>query len=79
MRAGWICAVSLVCLAGCSPAYLQSRTDEAQNAADVVRSADLRPRFPTPVRDGGGATPQGGGFTMFGASAPPPPADPPPG
>jgi general secretion pathway protein D len=71
MRARLICAISLVCLAGCSPAYLEQRTDEAQNAADVVRSADLRPRFPAPVRDGGGEASQGGGFALFGSTAPP--------
>src|SRR5436305_6974465 len=37
-------------LAACAPAYLQQRTDEPQSAADVVRSADLTPRFPKPVR-----------------------------
>jgi general secretion pathway protein D len=79
MCAGWLCGVSLVCLAACAPAYLESRTDEAQNAADVVRAADLRPRFPTPLRDGGGASLQGGGFTLFGASAPASATEPSPG
>ena len=51
MRAGLICAVSLLCLFGCAPAYLEQRTDEAQNAADVVRGADLRPRFPHAPRE----------------------------
>ena len=79
LRAGWICGVSFVWLAGCAPTYLDNRTDEAQNAADVVRSADLRPRFPTPVGDSSGASPRGGGFTLFGSSAPAAVADPPPG
>jgi general secretion pathway protein D len=74
MRAGWICAISLAALAGCSPAYLENRTDEAQNAADVVRSADLRPRFPTPVRDGGESGSRAGGFTLFGTPEPAPSA-----
>ena len=76
MRAGWICALSLLVLAGCSPAYLENRSDEPQNAADAVRAADLRPRFPTPVRDGDSGASKGGGFTLFGASAPSPSADP---
>lgn len=70
MRAGWICALAFLLLSGCSPAYLQNRGDEPQNAADVVRSADLRPRFPTPQRTTDSAGASGGGFTLFGASAP---------
>ena len=57
----------------CTPAYLEQRTDEPQNAADTVRSADLTPRFPTSVRNGaesGGAN--RGGFLSFGS----PTADP---
>jgi general secretion pathway protein D len=68
MRAIVICAVSLFLLTGCGPAYLDQRTDEAQNAADVVRAADLRPRFPTPARGAGGASTQGGGFALFGSA-----------
>jgi general secretion pathway protein D len=71
MRASLFCAASLLVLSACSPAYLEQRTDESQNAADVVRSADLRPRFPTPVRgDAGGAVQKGGGFSWFGSGAP---------
>ncbi|MDE3176970.1 MAG: type II secretion system secretin GspD [Pseudomonadota bacterium] len=72
MRAGLICAVALVSVAGCSPAYLQQRGDEPQNAADVVRSADLRPRFPTPVRESDAAGAKAGGFTLFGSAEPSP-------
>ena len=75
MRAGWICAVSLLLLAACSPAYLQNRSDEAQNAADVVRSADLTPRFPVPARESGDKSSSGGGFTLFGSPVPPPAGD----
>lgn len=71
MRARLICAVSLVCLSGCNPGYLEQRTDGPQSAADVVRSADLRPRFPTPVREAASGGSQGGGFTLFGAASPP--------
>jgi general secretion pathway protein D len=84
MRAVVICAIPLLLLGGCSPAYLQQRTDEAQNAADVVRDADLRPRFPTAAKANGSAPAQGGGFSIFGAAAPasaavPAYADPAPG
>ena len=73
MRASLICALSLVALAGCGPAYLDQRTDGPQSAADVVRNADLRPRFPTPVKDSGaGGGSSGGGFTLFGSAAPAP-------
>ena len=74
MRARFICAASLVCLTGCTPAYLEQRTDGPQNAADVVRQADLRPRFPTPVHDNGGGGSKGGGFTLFGSADPAPTA-----
>ena len=70
-----LCAASLLLLSGCSPAYLESRTDEAQSAADVVRSADLRPRFPTAVRSTGSGGAQGGGFTAFGSTTPSATAD----
>src|SRR5476651_1336824 len=69
MRAGLICAVSLLGLFGCAPTYLEQRTDEAQNAADVVRGADLRPRFPQAPRTSDAGAPSGG-FTLFGSSAP---------
>jgi len=70
-RAMSVCAVALFCLVGCSPAYLQQRADGPQNAADVVKSADLRPHFPTPVRDSGGdGGSKGGGFSIFGSTPP---------
>ena len=67
MRAGLGCASLLLALAGCSPAYLQQRTDEPQSAADAVRSADLTPRFPKPVRQSQGGENKGGGFLSFGS------------
>ena len=66
------CAIGaplLVALAACSPAYLQQRTDEPQNAADTVRSADLTPRFPTAVRQSSGGDIKGGGFLAFGTES----------
>ena len=69
MRASLICAVSLVCLSACAPAYLDRRTDDPQNAADAVRAADLRPRFPTAVRPTSDGDAKGGGFLAFGSDA----------
>ncbi len=66
-RAGVVSATLLFGLAGCSPAYLQQRTDEPQNAADSVRAADLSPRFPTAVRQSSGGDNKGAGFLSFGS------------
>ncbi len=63
------CAMALV---ACNTSYLEQRTDEPQNAADAVRSADLEPRYPgsTGSADAGGsAAPKG--FSFFGSSSPP--------
>jgi general secretion pathway protein D len=66
-------------LAGCNTSYLEQRTDEPQNAADAVRSADLEPRYPQPtgaaVDAAGASAPKG--FSFFGSPSPtPPPAAP---
>jgi general secretion pathway protein D len=62
-------------LAGCTTSYLEQRTDEPQNAADAVRSADLEPRYPHPtgaaVDAGGASAPKG--FSFFGSPSPTPP------
>jgi len=70
------CVMALV---ACNTSYLEQRTDEPQNAADAVRSADLEPRYPraTGGVDAGGAAPKG--FSFFGSSTPqasPTPASP---
>jgi general secretion pathway protein D len=67
-------------LAGaCNTTYLDQSKDEPQNAADVMRAADLRPRYPQPTAtvDTGGATPPKA-FSFFGSPAPPPAAPQPP-
>jgi general secretion pathway protein D len=61
-----VCVAVILGLAGCAPAYLDQRTDQAQNAADVVRSADLTPRFPSVARQPTTADGKGGGFLLFG-------------
>ena len=63
------CAMALV---ACNTSYLEQRTDEPQNAADAVRSADLEPRYPRSTGSadaGGSAAPKG--FSFFGSSSPP--------
>ena len=69
--AGSVCAAVFFCLAGCSPAYLAQRSDEPQNAADVVRAADLRPRFPIPMHESDANVRKGSGFTVYGLAAAP--------
>jgi general secretion pathway protein D len=66
-----VVAASLIALGACNTTYLEQRTDEPQNAADVVRSADLQPRRPQPT----GAVDNGGegsarSFSFFGSPSP---------
>jgi general secretion pathway protein D len=65
--------VGLLLLGACNTTYLEQSRDEPQNAADIMRAADLRPRYPQPTGavDTGGATPPKA-FSFFGWSAPPP-------
>ena len=49
----------VLALSACNTTYLEERTDQPQNAADVVRAADLRPREPQPT----------GGTVSTGASS----------
>ena len=71
-------AALLLALGGCNTTYLEQRTDQPQNAADAVRAADLKPRYPQPTGtvDTGGGQPKS--FSFFGwsppASSAPPPA-----
>jgi general secretion pathway protein D len=69
IRVGVGCALPLLALAGCAPAYLEQRTDEPQNAADTVRAADLTPRFPTAALQSSGGNVRSGGFLSFGSGA----------
>jgi hypothetical protein len=65
--------VGLLLLAACNTTYLDQSKDEPQNAADIMRAADLRPRYPQPTGtvDTGGASPPKA-FSFFGSQAPPP-------
>jgi general secretion pathway protein D len=68
----------LLGLAACNTAttYLDQPKDQPQNAADVVRSADLEPRYPRAagtVDTGGATAPKGFSFfgsSVFGSSSP---------
>ncbi len=68
----------LLALAACNTAttYLDQPKDQPQNAADVVRSADLEPRYPRAtgtVDTGGASAPKGFSFfgsSLFGSSSP---------
>jgi general secretion pathway protein D len=56
----------------CNTTYLEQSKDEPQNAADVMRATDLRPRFPqttATVDTGGASSPKA--FSFFGSPAPP--------
>ena len=57
----------LVGLGGCNTTYLEQRTDQPQDAADIVRATDLQPRYPqsTGTIDTGGAS-KAKSFTFFG-------------
>jgi general secretion pathway protein D len=39
----------MLALSACNTTYLEERTDQPQNAADIVRATDLRPREPHPT------------------------------
>ena len=68
-----LATAGVVALGACNTTYLEQRTDQPQNAADIVRAADLRPRHPQPVGtvDTGGAN-SPNPFSFFGSSAPAP-------
>jgi general secretion pathway protein D len=69
---GALGAVGALVIGACNTTYLEQRTDEPQNAADIMRAADLRPRHPQPTAtvDTGGASPPKA-FSFFGAPAAP--------
>ena len=62
-------ALGVTMLGGCS-GYLEQRDDQSQNAADVIRSADLQPRYPQSVRAGDSGGAQAKPFSFFGSNAP---------
>src|SRR4029077_18364349 len=77
---GALATVGLLLVGACNTAYLEQPKDEPQNAVDIMRAADLRPRSPQPTGavDTGGATPPTA-FSFFRWSAPPPAAPQPSG
>jgi len=62
-------ALGLLGLSACSGS-LEQRDDQSQSAADVVRSADLQPRYPQPVRSGDNGGPAPKAFSFFGTPTP---------
>ncbi|MBV8797129.1 MAG: type II secretion system secretin GspD [Hyphomicrobiales bacterium] len=70
---GTLASAGLLLVGACNTTYLEQSKDEPQNAADIMRAADLRPRYPLPMSnvDTGGASPPRG-FSFFGWSAPAP-------
>ena len=55
---GALAAVGTLIVGACNTTYLDQSKDEPQNAADIMRAADLRPRYPQPTAsvDTGGAS-----------------------
>jgi general secretion pathway protein D len=80
VRLGALANAGLLLLGACNTTYLEQSKDEPQNAADNIRAADLRPRYPqlTGTVDTGGASPPKA-FSFFGLPAPPPAAPQPSG
>jgi general secretion pathway protein D len=61
--------MALQALCACGPGSLEQRTDEPQNAADVVRAADLTPRFPQNAGNVDSGPAPSKGFSFFGSAA----------
>jgi len=80
VRLGALANAGLLLLGACNTTYLEQSKDEPQNAADIMRAADLRPRYPQPTGtvDTGGATPPKA-FSFFGLPVPPAATSQPPG
>ena len=72
---GALAAGGVLLVGACNTTYLDQSKDEPQNAADIMRAVDLRPRSPQPtsVVDTGGAS-QPKAFSFFGSPTPPPAA-----
>ena len=70
---GALATIGVLLVGACNTTYLEQGRDEPQNAADIMRAADLRPRYPQPTGtvDTGGASPPKA-FSFFGLPAPPP-------
>ena len=68
-----LATVGMLLVGACNTTYLEQSRNEPQNAADIMRAADLRPRYPQPtgtVDTGGASAPKA--FSFFGSPAPPP-------
>jgi general secretion pathway protein D len=65
-----LAASALLALSACTGS-LEQRTDQPQNAADVIRSADLQPRSLQATRQPDANQPQAKSFSFFGAAAGP--------
>jgi general secretion pathway protein D len=73
----WVSAASLMLtLSACATAYLEQSNDQRQDAADAVRSANLQPTFPHPVRDNNVSASPPSGFSFFGSTPSATAADP---
>jgi general secretion pathway protein D len=66
-----VVACGLLTLGACTPGSLEQRTDQPQNAADVIRSADLQPRPLQATRQFDTNQPQAKAFSFFGTTAEP--------
>jgi len=68
-----LATAGLIALGACKTTYLEQPTDQPQNAADIVRATDLRPRYPeqTGAIDTGG-TSSAKSFSFFGSATPAP-------
>jgi general secretion pathway protein D len=66
---GAMATVGMLLLEACNTTYLEQSKNEPQNAADIMRAADLRPKYPQPtntVDTGGASSPKA--FSFFGSS-----------
>ncbi|WP_246731835.1 type II secretion system secretin GspD [Methylocapsa sp. S129] len=63
---GVLIALAVAALDGCSPAWLDQRNDEAPNASDAVKSADLQPRALQQTLEPGAGAASAGGKSFFG-------------
>ena len=65
---GALATAGVLLVGACNTTYLEQSRNEPQNAADIMRAADLRPRYPQPtgtVDTGGASAPKA--FSFFGS------------
>jgi general secretion pathway protein D len=66
---GVVATTGMLLMGACNTTYLEQSKDEPQNASDIMRAADLRPRSPQPtatIDTGGASAPKP--FSFFGLS-----------